>query len=317
MDLRVTLVLLLSSCAVAASENVGTHESMLLQAHEVNTDSAVVAMLALNESDDSAWDWMCSGVMVSQNVLLTSQHCIDPKNSPVDCSTSTFLPPIDPRRIAVTSHPSIHSSDAEWTRGIAVMVPPGGNEVCGRDLALVVLDSELDVVPLSPRFDAVEAGETYSAVSFGPREGIERGTRARKDDLEIRCVGAECNSSDIDLREWIGEGFACKGDSGSPALDASSSVAGILSRGYSGECNDPMYAGVSHLGPWIEEIVHQTADLRGIELPWWANRHEHEPLQSCSLFRVQTTRSSWTALLVLASFLWRRIHGEKTKAVNS
>src|SRR5262249_32191683 len=130
--------------------------------------------------------------------------------------------------------------DAEWLDASEVLAPPGGDSVCGRDVALIVLSECIDAksaTPIAPDLDTdVARQETYAAVGYGVshRGADDAGLRRRRDRLHVVCVGDSCGSGQIEEGEWRGDHGICSGDSGGPALDEDGHVIGVTSRGPAG-----------------------------------------------------------------------------------
>ncbi|WP_129353449.1 trypsin-like serine protease [Sorangium cellulosum] len=218
----------------------------------------------------------CSSALIAPNLVLTAQHCIADAPKLIACKTATFGEPVDASQVFATLGSALWAADAPWLSARAVLSPPDGNAVCGRDLALVVLSSPLrasDVTPLAPRLGRPpEVSEVYSAVGFGDTEGRARdgGARRRRDGLRIECVGYGCGRQErITGSEWRGESGICSGDSGGPALDLAGRIIGVTSRGPAG-CADPIYGGLIAHRDWLVTEARRAAEADDYDVPWWA-----------------------------------------------
>ncbi|WP_437687711.1 trypsin-like serine protease [Sorangium sp. So ce176] len=218
----------------------------------------------------------CSSTLIAPNLVLTAQHCIAEAPKLIACKTATFGEPVDSSQVFATLGSALWAADAPWIAARALLSPPDGNVVCGRDLALVVLSSPVrgsEVTPLAPRLDRPpEEGEVYSAVGFGDTEGRARdgGARRRRDGLHVECVGYGCGTQErVTGSEWRGESGICSGDSGGPALDVAGRIIGVTSRGPAG-CSDPIYGGLIAHHDWLVAEARRAADVGDYDAPWWA-----------------------------------------------
>lgn len=218
----------------------------------------------------------CSSTVIAPNLVLTAQHCIAEAPKLIACRTATFGEPVDASQVYATLGGALWAADAPWIGARALISPPDGNAVCGRDIALVVLSSPIrgsEVTPLAPRLDRPpEESEVYSAVGFGDTEGRGRdgGVRRRRDGLRVECVGYGCGTQErVTGGEWRGECGICSGDSGGPALDAAGRIIGVTSRGPAG-CSDPIYGGLIAHRDWLVTEAMRAAEIGDYDPPWWA-----------------------------------------------
>ncbi|WP_437764184.1 trypsin-like serine protease [Sorangium sp. So ce281] len=218
----------------------------------------------------------CSSTVIAPNLVLTAQHCIAEAPKLIACKTATFGEPVDASQVYATLGGALWAADTPWIGARALLSPPDGNAVCGRDVALVVLSSPLggsEVTPLAPRLDRPpEESEVYSAVGFGDTEGRSRGggVRRRRDGLHVECVGYGCGTQErVTGGEWRGENGICSGDSGGPALDVAGRIIGVTSRGPAG-CADPIYGGLIAHRDWLVTEARRAADVGDYDPPWWA-----------------------------------------------
>lgn len=271
---------LLAGCAFEAApdgappEPVETASAAIAGGYAARSERAVVGLAITGPGGQLART--CSGALVAPDLVLTAQHCVAETPKRIRCDEARFGAVDDPVRVHVTTSEEMWSGGATWTRGREIILPTGGDSVCGHDLALVALEEpvpEDDVVPLDLRLDrAAEDGEPYSAVGFGNTGGDvkDAGSRRRRDGLRVECVGYRCgDEGQVAGNEWRGDVGACRGDSGGPALDAEGRVLGITSRGPTG-CNDPIYGGVMEHREWLAEAAVRLAEEGGHPAPAWA-----------------------------------------------
>ncbi|MFT5430193.1 MAG: hypothetical protein ACI9OJ_000866 [Myxococcota bacterium] len=227
---------------------------------------------------------ICSGSLISPNVVLTALHCVAPLTNSfggsVNCNQTGFGPAHDAGSVYVTTQPYISQQGSYY--GVKdIVVPPGGG-VCGRDVALLILANPVpatDTLPLTPRIDLAVggentngSGEVYSAIGFGNTSGAGGGSgvRRRRDNLTSTCIGGSCpwNASAYET-EWLGETGVCQGDSGGPAVDEQGRVIGVVSRGGQ-NCSTPVYGRVDAWAEWIVLNTVQAATDAGFDAPDWA-----------------------------------------------
>ncbi|HEY2512692.1 MAG TPA: trypsin-like serine protease [Polyangiaceae bacterium] len=192
--------------------------AVVIGADDSGRDPAVVALT----SDDGE---LCSAVLVAPDVVLTARHCVSLTSNSVTCPASSAQ--ISGERPAASLRVLVGESLAtawEAARGRLVYAP-STDRLCGADIALVVLDQEIDsIAPLAISTTPVAAGEHVTALGFGRRiDGEPSGTKLLREHVQVRSVsGAEFE---------VGEA-TCQGDSGGPALDESTGqILGVVSRG--------------------------------------------------------------------------------------
>ena len=280
-------VLTLSNATNAiAGVSLGTNrtQSSIRDAEDDAETTGVVGVLKLLEGGRAG---ICSGTLISPNVVLTAQHCVAPlmigDHDNVDCTTSTFEEPYLPNRLyAVNHHYFIDDSDY-YTMAYDVVVPPGDNTLCDRDIALIILEDPIKpdkALPLIPRVDSmITTHERFSAVGYGGIDwsGDGGGVRRRQDDIEIHCIGHDCGSSAITGAEWAGDANLCGGDSGGPAIDEQGRVIGVASRGTQ-DCVGAAYTGIEPWGEWIKQSVYDAAVDAGLPPPAWSDGHPTHPM---------------------------------------
>ncbi|MEC9071159.1 MAG: trypsin-like serine protease, partial [Myxococcota bacterium] len=249
-------------------------------------DKNVVALISLSNQGMGS----CSGSLIAPNLVLTAQHCVAGLNTGayVQCGVSTFTGTTPANQVYVTTETSLPNLDHLY-KGVSQIIIPPGSGACGRDIALMILDNQVDslaAAPLIPRVDTEhKSGDIYSAIGYGEigDNAGGSGTRRRRDGLSTYCVSNKCphwmQSTD---EEWVGEAGTCSGDSGGPAIDAQNRVIGVVSRGGEG-CTYPTYSGVEAWGDWIKENALYAAQLGGYEAPAWATGWPTHPDYSYSV----------------------------------
>jgi MYXO-CTERM domain-containing protein len=243
------------------------------------TETMLTAVVGLSRGGFS----ICSGSLIAPNLVLTAQHCVaDTPQEYAICGGSPFDNLADPRVLFVSTETNLFDAE-RYIIGEEVYVPPGGNDICGYDLALIILEENIppdQALYLVPRIDLqVLPGESYTAVGYGHTgQGRGAGTRRSLDGLTVSCVGQQdCGwFSFVQDTEWEGSPGVCQGDSGGPALDEDGQVIGVVSRGPEG-CGSTTYGSVYEWADWIRDIGERAAELGGYPAPAWVTLGDSSP----------------------------------------
>jgi hypothetical protein len=196
------------------------------------------AVLLLRTEVD-AQELVCSAALVAPNLALTARHCVSHLvRGAFSCTVRGELESLDPDAGVLGLHLppetlEFHSGPADRRELVArgrEVLSTLSETICVNDIALVVLDRELDLPILPLRVDGrANLAEEVTLLGYGlddamyerglvPSEDLERN---RRDDLVISDVGPEAaeDATSAPPRTIVLEGpSGCLGDSGGPLL---------------------------------------------------------------------------------------------------
>ncbi len=259
----------------------------------------------------------CSGALLAPNLVATARHCVVELASPqIDCSSSAFGSALPASDVRVTTDAQITpASNFALVQEIVQPSGTGQNGVCGNDIALLILDRNINLPQyVTPSIDPPMSDPSYSAsvtaIGYGvdtPTDdaGSTAGIRRIVENVPLQCVPGDrafddCpsggNGNGFTTSEFeSGVASTCEGDSGSSAFDQGSFDAGkwvsfgVLSRGgvsADGKtCTDPVYERFDAWGQFLIDAAKRAASVGGYGPPAWARE---QPVAEAAVTRSAT-----------------------------
>lgn len=219
---RLLLTALVVACAPLDDEAPDTVTSDIIRGRpDRGRNPGVVALL-------TARGTLCSGALIGPRLVLTARHCVSLVTPEIRCPSRDehVLLDLPPSSIGLVTAEDSRGAPIV-ARGERAITSPSRN-LCGNDLALLVLDREVrGIAPLVVDTRALpDVGDRVTIAGYG-RRGDSRsaglGLRYTRSGVAV------VRGSRVDFA--TGEG-PCNGDSGSPAIDPQTGrVVGVLSRG--------------------------------------------------------------------------------------
>ena len=265
----------------APAEAFGAGELPIKGGEDDTTDTGVVAFVNLVDGS------LCSGSLIAPNLVLTARHCVsavlDTVGGGVVCDKTRFDEIVRADAFFVTTAAVVTKGNIGQFRVHDVIgLPEARHFVCGDDVALLILQGNVDAktaTPYEPRVaEPIAAGDAYTAIGYGAVDDSSSGagTRRVRGELKVDCVGKDCDPKNVTKSEWTGETGVCHGDSGGPAIDAEGRVAGVVSRGKLG-CDSPVYGHVQAFAGWIKDTAVIASGWGKYEAPAWASGSTESP----------------------------------------
>jgi len=161
----------------------------------------------------------CTGVLLANDVVLTARHCVMDASVPVTCGLA--WPAASPATVHVFT--GVPGPSVAWASVGAAILTSDDPSLCGADVAIVILESPLQGVPVSVVSESGMAQGGYvRTVGLGWPVGALSAMALLREHLPVLSV------SGFELA--VGEA-TCVATGGSPAFDETTGqIVGILSR---------------------------------------------------------------------------------------
>jgi hypothetical protein len=177
----------LLACSAVGTEQLGSRASAIAGGDADLSHHNVFLLVAHHDGSGG----LCTATLIAPNLLLTARHCVSPGagDDHVLCGDSVLGEPYPATAFFATNAPQPRE-DSRFFTAANVRVPVQGEDTCGYDVALIILDQNVPSsvsTPAVPRIDReVVPGEPYTAVGYGVNEdGDSTGSRMQLEGLEI------------------------------------------------------------------------------------------------------------------------------------
>lgn len=283
------LTVLASSVALAAGGCVGqSPEGEILSQTEApiiggSLDTTHKGVVSLLKQVQGGFYPACSGTLLTQNLVLTAHHCVAGLDSQdgqsVECGQTEFRNVEAASTMLVSIEANVGQEGLNPYRVAQVWVPESNSDVCGKDIALLLLSGNgipaSVAKPIEPGLTGeVKPDALFAAIGYGlqdpdDQQGETAGHRMGVDDAQVFCAGTACGTPMVTATEWIADSPVCSGDSGGPALDQAGRVVGVTSRG-DPECTVGIYSSVYAWRDFIIKGAVDAAEAGNYSVPTWA-----------------------------------------------
>lgn len=252
------------------------------------SSSAIVNGTPSPEEEDYVVDVLsragaCTGTLLAPNVVLTALHCVSDFNPdlPFTCGDNGVLYPdakgagqigdlIEASRIEIRVGPA--SSMGPPVAHGERLFSSGSNNICVNDIAVIVLDRDLEPSPRQVRLGRpIARRELVTLIGFGQDENKMVRIRNRRTDVRVTDVGSFASYEQVGSAPprtfKTGEG-ACHGDSGGPAFSQeTSALIGVYSMISTNiDCAVPGVRNIFTQVAPFQNLLNQAMEYAGHEL---------------------------------------------------
>lgn len=253
---------------------------------------------------------LCTGTLIAPNLVVTARHCVSqtPSGS-VDCAATNFGAQYNPSQYYITTSSTMLSSAGTWVRA-KEFVTPTPTALCGNDIALIILTSNVPASAATPAipnvmYDLRDRAHISkladTAIGYGltsPANMNSAGTRHIRQNIQFNCIPSDpskfidCWShgyqNEMREQEFFSGDGPCEGDSGSGAFSQAQFdngeflSLGVLSRGgvtVDGmTCQGSFYTRLDSYRDLIISTANRAATLGGYTAPSWVSSPPIPPL---------------------------------------